>query len=75
MLQRDAAANARFDLIGFDDEGSQSEAVEQRDFEYLRTKLQIGLCRDSTTLIAIFLKCWTLARAPQYFGVSSKQQL
>ena len=33
MLQRDAAANARFDLIDFDDEdSSQSEAVEQRDF-------------------------------------------
>ena len=40
MLQRDAAANARFDLIDFDDEGSsQSEAVEQRDFEYLRDEV------------------------------------
>ena len=40
MLQRDAAATARFDFIELDHEdGSQNEAGEQRDFEYLRDEV------------------------------------
>ena len=43
MLQRDAAANARFDLIGFDDEGSsQSETVDNETSVF--EDEAIGLC-------------------------------
>ena len=70
MLQRDAAANARFDLIDFDDEGSsQSEAVEQRDFEYLRDEVADRLVSRLDYINRDFLKCWTLDRAlAAYFG-------